>query len=283
MRLCPHYARDRPPHPPSQSPLAKLVFFRGSLPGAPEVWAAREAALPLSSTRSTFVKPVITRLAWNVNRVAGLEPGPAQRIPPTFGADTASPPPHFALPSGSGPTRWVNSDLSDSTGISEPSRGFLGWLLRSVAYLPRALVNAANGASGVEERRSLPGSSGIALSMILGLTLFVGALALVVLSLGTGRVLQSMTGLPDIFIGLWNKVRWVIAFLTLALDLLYYMAPDLKLPFRWVTPGGFAATLLIILARALAGAALNPYLVYLGRYDQLYGQVGTLIVMMLWL
>jgi membrane protein len=160
---------------------------------------------------------------------------------------------------------------------------FLGILvtLWTGAAASRALVKAANRAYGVEESRSLPRRLGISLLMILGLTLFVGALALVVLSPRTGGVLQSLTGLPNIFISLWNLVRWAIAFLalSLALDVFYYMAPNAKVPFRWVTPGGFAATLLIL----LAGAALSLYVVNLGRYDQLYGQVGTLIVMMLWL
>lgn len=160
---------------------------------------------------------------------------------------------------------------------------FLGILvtLWTGAAASRALVKAANRAYGVEESRPLRRLLGISLLMILGLTLFVGALALVVLSPRTGGVLQSVTGLPDFFIGLWNVVRWAIAFLalSLALDVFYYMAPDAEVSFRWITPGGFAATLLIL----LAGAALSLYVVNVGRYDQLYGQVGTLIVMMLWL
>lgn len=144
----------------------------------------------------------------------------------------------------------------------------------------RTLVKAANQAYGIEESRSLRKLLGLSLLMILGLTLFVGALALVLLSPRSGGVLQSLTGLPDVFISLWNIVRWAIAFLALALalDVLYYMAPDVEVPFRWMTPGGFAATVFIL----LVGAALNLYVTNLGSYDQLYGQVGTLIVLMLW-
>lgn len=67
--------------------------------------------------------------------------------------------------------------------------------------------------------------------------------------------------------------------LTLALDVLYYVAPDAELPFRWITPGGFAATVLML----LSSVALSLYVANLGRYDQLYGQVGTVVVLMLWL
>ena len=40
----------------------------------------------------------------------------------------------------------------------------------------------------------------------------------------------------------------VFVAITLALDLLYYLAPDAKLPFKWITPGGFMATILLFLA-----------------------------------
>ena len=51
------------------------------------------------------------------------------------------------------------------------------------------------------------------------------------------------------------------------------------MPFKWITPGGFAATVLIL----VASAALGLYVDNLGPYNQIYGQVGAIIVLMLWL
>ena len=51
------------------------------------------------------------------------------------------------------------------------------------------------------------------------------------------------------------------------------------MPFKWITPGGFAATVLIL----LPSAALGLYVDNLGPYNQIYGQVGAIIVLMLWL
>ncbi len=145
----------------------------------------------------------------------------------------------------------------------------------------RALVKAADLAYEVEETRSLWKLIGISLLMILGLALLIVALALVIFSPQTGGYIQTLTGLPDVFITGWNVVRWVLAFLTitLALDILYYVAPNTGVPFRWITAGGFSAALLIL----LSSLTLNLYVSYFGRYDQLYGQVGAVIVLMLWI
>jgi membrane protein len=51
------------------------------------------------------------------------------------------------------------------------------------------------------------------------------------------------------------------------------------LPFRWITPGGFAATVLML----AASVALNLYASNIARYDQVYGQLGAVVVLMLWL
>jgi membrane protein len=69
------------------------------------------------------------------------------------------------------------------------------------------------------------------------------------------------------------------AVVTLVHDVFYYMAPSADLPFKWVTPGGLMATALIL----LSSVALSFYVANLGRYDQLYGQLGAVIVLILWL
>jgi membrane protein len=96
-----------------------------------------------------------------------------------------------------------------------------------------------------------------------------------------GGHVQRLTGLPDIFLTLWGVLRWALAFLavTLALAVLYYLAPNADLPFKWITPGGFVATLLIL----VSGVGLRFYVANIGRYNEVYGQLGAVIVLMLWL
>jgi len=82
-------------------------------------------------------------------------------------------------------------------------------------------------------------------------------------------------------LAVWGIARWALAFVvvTTALSVLYYLAPNARLPFRWITPGGFAATVLMF----AASTALSLYASRLGSYDQVYGQLGAVIVFMLWL
>jgi membrane protein len=73
----------------------------------------------------------------------------------------------------------------------------------------------------------------------------------------------------------------VVAFaaVTLVHAILYYTAPSAAVPFKWITPGGLTATVLIL----LSSVALSFYVANFGRYDQLYGPIGAVIVLMLWL
>ncbi len=144
-----------------------------------------------------------------------------------------------------------------------------------------ALIQVANRAYGVWETRPLWRVTGISFLMVVGFALLIGALALVIFSPQTGGYLQRFTGLPDLFLSLWGALRWVVAFVAVILvhGILYYLAPDADLPFKWVTPGGLTATVLIL----VASMVLRYYVANLGRYDQLYGPIAAVIVLMLWL
>jgi membrane protein len=52
----------------------------------------------------------------------------------------------------------------------------------------------------------------------------------------------------------------VLVAITLVLDVLYYLGPDSNLPFKWITPGGFVATVLLF----ASDGALSYYVANLG-------------------
>jgi membrane protein len=119
---------------------------------------------------------------------------------------------------------------------------------------------------------------GACLIITLGFTLLIAVLTLAVFNVGAH--VSPAAGLPGAATSLGKFLRWVMVFvaITLALDLLYYLAPDAKLPFKWITPGGFIATILLF----VSDGALSYYVAHLGNYGQVYGQLGT-VVFMLWL
>src|SRR3712207_3358386 len=104
-----------------------------------------------------------------------------------------------------------------------------------------ALINALNRAYDVQETRPFWKVRGIAILMTVGLSVLVlvGVLLLVV-GEPIGRAIASVFGLDDLFLLVWDIARWPVAlfFMAFTVALLYFFAPDVDQPFRWITPGG---------------------------------------------
>jgi len=76
-------------------------------------------------------------------------------------------------------------------------------------------------------------------------------------------------------------LKWIIIVLLLlfAISFLYYLAPAKRHDFRFFTPGSTLATLLFILTSLGFSTYVNNY----GPYNKLYGWIGTLMVILVWL
>jgi membrane protein len=171
----------------------------------------------------------------------------------------------------------------DRTEKSTSLATFIGSILFTLGVGSAAaetISKAANRFYGVPETRSFWRVRGVAILLIFGLTLLVASLAFLVLSPQTGAYLQRAMGLSDILLNLWTILGWLLTILavTLALDVLYYIAPNAEMPFRWVTPGGFMATVLLLIASQIMRLSIAIL-----HYDQLYGQLGAGIVLLIWL
>jgi membrane protein len=144
-----------------------------------------------------------------------------------------------------------------------------------------ALIQASNRAYGLGETRPVWKVWGISLLMVLCFVLLIGVLAVGIFSPEAGDYLQRLAGLPGSLLVLWDILSWTALFITLTLihAVLYYLAPNADLPFKWITPGGLMATVLIL----VASVTLNFYVTNLARYDQLYGSLTAVIMLMLWL
>jgi len=144
-----------------------------------------------------------------------------------------------------------------------------------------AISNGANRFYRVQETRPFWKVRGVAILLIFAFTLMIVTLAFMVLSPQTGVYLQRAMRLPGVFVSVWTVLGWLITFLavTLALDVLYYLAPNADIPFRWVTPGGFTAAILLLVANQI----MRFFVADVFHYDQLYGQLGAGIVLLTWL
>jgi membrane protein len=142
-----------------------------------------------------------------------------------------------------------------------------------------SITKAANRAYGLPETRPFWKLRGTSVLLALGFTLLMATLSLVVFEVEA--YIRAPGGPAGALLAVWGVARWALAFavVTAALSILYYLAPDARVPFKWITPGGFAATVLMF----VASTALSFYASRLGNYDRVYGQLGAVIVFMLWL
>jgi len=75
--------------------------------------------------------------------------------------------------------------------------------------------------------------------------------------------------------------KWIliVVILFLAISALYYLVPAKKKVFRFISPGSILATALFIITSLGFSAYANNF----GQWNKLYGSIGTLIVLMIWL
>ena len=76
-------------------------------------------------------------------------------------------------------------------------------------------------------------------------------------------------------------IKWVliILLLFLAISFLYYLAPAKRTDFRFISPGSTLATILFI----ITSLGFSSYINHFGQYNKLYGWIGTLMVILIWL
>jgi membrane protein len=177
-------------------------------------------------------------------------------------------------------THTVQSVVSRrSTGLL--SFGFVFALWSATSGL-HGLMDQLNVAYEVQEERTFLQARALALLLTIAFfALIVGGLILITF----GGIVQSYIGSHLGWSGglllLFAGLRWVIIIssLHLAFSLIYYLGPNLKQPFALVTPGSVAATL----AMLLASVAFKAYVERFSDYDALYGSLGGVIVLLLWL
>ena len=156
--------------------------------------------------------------------------------------------------------------------------------LWSASYGVEALINGLNVAFDVRESRSWWKRRLLALLMSGILSAAIAAVLLCLVWGGAlGQWMASKTGEAGLFSTLWPVTRWVIVFgfLFATITLLYRVAPNLRTQsLIAVLPGVMAAILLWI----SASFGFKLYLSFsFSSYKSLYGSLGSLIALMLWL
>lgn len=103
-------------------------------------------------------------------------------------------------------------------------------------------------------------------------------LACLVLLITQGAVLKGLGLKSDFWLEIIAYVRWlvIVALIFYSIAFIYKYAPAVEKRWRLVSPGTILATVLCIIATLGFSSFVNTF----GRYNALYGSIGTIIVLM---
>ena len=146
-----------------------------------------------------------------------------------------------------------------------------------------AFMRASNRVYGVPEGRPIWKTAPIRVGVTLVVMVLLLASAGIVLI--TGRVADQVgqaLGIGDAAVTAWGIAKWpvLLVIVALLLDLLYWACPNVVSPgLRWLTPGGFVAVLIWL----IASGGFAVYVANFASYNKTYGTVAGIIVFLVWL
>lgn len=145
-----------------------------------------------------------------------------------------------------------------------------------------AVRKALNLAYDVTESRPFWKTEGIAFGMTIGgaLLVLVGVTGLVAGG-DLGLWVADRMDIGKVYVLAWSWLRWPITALVIMFCAAvgYYVLPDVKQEFKFITPGSVVGTLLWLGATY----GFNLYARHFGSYNVTYGSIGGVIVLMTWL
>ncbi|MBK7476307.1 MAG: YihY/virulence factor BrkB family protein [Haliscomenobacter sp.] len=131
-------------------------------------------------------------------------------------------------------------------------------------------------------KRSPYAKRGIAilLTFILGL-LLIASVVLIILGDFLIGFFSDLVGLDVLSALLLSGLRWVIIFALFyfSIGIIYRMGVATRKKFKLFTPGATVATVLGIISSLVFSAYVNNF----NTYNELYGSIGTIIILMLWI
>jgi membrane protein len=143
-------------------------------------------------------------------------------------------------------------------------------------------MDASNAVYDVEEGRGLTKKLPVRVGLTIVLMILAGLIAFsVTFTGGLARELGDILGLGETAVDVWGLAKWPVLLLLVSLlfAVLYWGAPNVKLPFRFISPG----SVLAVVGWVIASFAFAFYVGNFGSYNKTYGALAGPIVFLLWL
>lgn len=187
------------------------------------------------------------------------------------------------IPSGTYET--VDSTIRDIIGRQRSgvlSFGFLATIYASTNGMV-ALMSAFNSSNKIPDKRGFFRIRLIALGLTFtfGLAIILAIIGLLVGGIVTDYLLRFGIFNNVVFVYLLSIARYLVVFAVFVgvVSVIYKYGTDVNLKWAFVTPGSITASVLIVLTTFI----FSYYLSNFGSYNKVYGSIGTLIALMIWI
>lgn len=144
-----------------------------------------------------------------------------------------------------------------------------------------AIVKALNRAHQVTETRSFLVTR-VAAIFLTFLMVFVFIIALLLQLFGNaiGLFIMSFFHVPEKFLQIWTLMRMLASSIIpmLIFTVLYWVAPNKKIPLKSAFPGAIFATI----SWAITSLVFSFYVGNFANYSAMYGSIGAIIILMIW-
>jgi membrane protein len=174
----------------------------------------------------------------------------------------------------------LDTIMNKRTGLL--SFGFIAALYFATNGI-NSLISAFNASQFVTDKRNWLQIRGISFVLVIILALLITvAIGMLVFSSKTlGYLVEHEILKVNLTYYLILAGKWLIILLSFffSISFLYYLAPARKSKFRFISAGSTLATILSI----VISLGFSYYVNHFGQYNKIYGSIGTLIVLLLWL
>jgi membrane protein len=187
----------------------------------------------------------------------------------------------FIPPDGMVIVRKVIGDVVTPNRGALLSLGLLGTLWTASGGFAAA-IEALNIAYDAEETRPFWRTRPLAmiLTLVIGLLLLV-ALATMIVGPHFGEWLATRIHLSQVWLWAWPYIHWMlsVSFTVLAVEALYFLAPNVKQRFLATLPGALLSVGFWIVLSYLLGIYFRTF----ANFNKTYGTMGAGIALMVWL
>ena len=158
----------------------------------------------------------------------------------------------------------------------------LALALWSASNYVAAFMRASNAIYDVPEGRPIWKTAPIRLGVtIVTMILLVAAAVIVVVTGGLAQKVGNVLGVGSVAVTVWDIAKWpvLLIIIGLILAILFWASPNAKHGFQWVSPGGFIAVILWLVASALFAL----YVANFSHYNKIYGSLAGVIIFLIWM